>query len=67
MGIFLNFFYAFVGFVKVFLLFMAILTLLREAFNIYKSIAKSKDYVISKKGVLIVGMAFAYILTLIFI
>lgn len=63
----LNFLYSFIDFSKLFLLFMSILVILRQGFILYKSVAKSKEYEITKKGVWLVGFAFAYILTLIFV
>ena len=62
----LNFFYSFIDFSKLFLLFMSLLVIIRQGFILFKSVAKSKEYEISKKGVWLVGIAFAYVLTLIF-
>lgn len=65
--ILLNFLYSFIDFVKLFLLFMSLLVIVRQGFLLFKSVAKSKDFEITKKGVWLLGIAFAYVLTLIFV
>lgn len=57
----------FIPFLKVFILFLAILNCIQEIFRLYKSIKKEKIYENTKLGILILGMSIAYILSIIVI
>ncbi len=54
-------------FIKLILLFMSILNIVKEAFRLYKSLAKKEDFDFSKSGLTILGLSISYILALIFI
>lgn len=54
-------------FIKIFILFMSILYCIREGFKLFKSVKMHENFVADKGELLILGMAIAYILTIIFI
>jgi hypothetical protein len=54
-------------FLKMLILFMAILNILKEFFRLYKSIIKKEIFLPRKGELTILGLSISYILTLIFI
>lgn len=55
------------AFLKVLLLFMAIMNIVKDGFRLYKSIKRKTEYNISKPGIFLFGLSLSYVLTLILI